>query len=268
MKELERYLNPVLNWGKQLQKITASRTVEVLTDTFAYPIYIEGIENLDATQNLRMEGNKILIFSNHLSWADPLVTMEVIRRNGFEEMAEMTTIIAGVKLQTQIARKFLGQAYDLIPIWSPFTEPKNQEEKDMRFQMYKDALRDGKQKLESGRLVLTYPETTRSRTQQLTIGQPGMTHYLNLVENTFVLPIGIYGTEKILPVGASLPDFHEANVIFGEPIEADEVVKMYKHIQNRQERKQLIMDYFMYRIAECLPESYHGVYAKEYAKAA
>jgi len=234
-----------------------------LIDIFAYPIYVEGTENLDTTKNLIMERKKIVMLSNHLSWADPPVTMAALKRNGFAEMAEMITTIAGVKLRTDIVRNFLGAAYDVIPIWSPFTEPKNQEEKEMRLQMYKDALRDAKQDLESGRILLAYPEATRSRTQKLAIGQPGITHYLTLVKNTFVLSIGIYGTEKILPVGALLPDVNKASVAFGEPIEVADVVKMFEHIKNREEKRQMIVNYFMYRIADCLPQKYRGVYANE-----
>jgi len=262
---LERYcIAPVSRWKQRLPRII----VEGLTDVFAYPIYVYGIENLDTTQKLTMEGKKIVMFSNHLSWADPPVTMAALKRNGFAEMAEMITTIAGVKLHTDPVRNFLGAPYDVIPIWSPFTEPKNQEEKEIRLQMHKKALRKAEETLKIGRHLLAYPEATRSRTQKLTIGQPGITHYLTLVENTFVLPIGIYGTEKILPVGTWLPNGNKASVTFGEPIEVASVEKMFEHIKNREERRRLIVDYFMYRIANCLPKNSQGVYERVYEHAA
>ncbi|MEK7534711.1 MAG: lysophospholipid acyltransferase family protein [Patescibacteria group bacterium] len=263
---LERYFGLTMpDWKKRLPRTI----IERLVDYFAYPLYVKGIENLDATQNLIMERKKIVMLSNHLSWADPPVTMAALKRNGFEEMAEMTTIIAGIKLHTDPVRNLLGAAYDVIPIWSPFTEPKNQEEKEIRFEMHKKALIKTEQTLETGRPLLTYPEATRSRTQELVVGRPEITHYLardlTKVENTFVVPTGIYGTEKILPVGALLPDVNSATVVFGEPIEVAMVVKMFKY-SPRETRRQLIMNYFMYRIADCLPEKYHGVYAKTYAQ--
>lgn len=262
-----------LHTSKPDQKKRILRTIERLVDHFAYPIYVKGIENLNTTQNLIMERKKIVMLSNHLSWADPPVTMVALKRNGFEEMAQMTTIIAGIKLQTDPVRNILGAAYDVIPVWSPFTEPKNQEEKEIRLEMHEKALIKVEQVLEAGHLLLTYPEATRSRTQELAVGRPEITHYLARklakVENTFVLPIGIYGTEKILPVGALLPDVNSATVVFGEPIEVAMVVKMFEY-SPRKTRRQLIINYFMYRIAECLPEKYRGVYSEQeiYAKQA
>lgn len=247
-----------------LKKRLPRKIVEGLVDHFAYPLYVKRIENLDTTQYLIREGKKIVMLSNHLSWADPPVTTETLKRNGFTEMAEMATIIAGIKLHTDPVRNLLGAAYDVIPVWSPFTEPKNQEEKEIRLEMHREALIKAEQALETGHHLLIYPEATRSRTQQLAVGRPEITHYLardlTKVENTFVLPIGIYGTEKILPVGALLPDVNSATVVFGEPIDVAKVVKMFEH-SPREIRRQLIMDYFMYRIADCLPKKYRGVYS-------
>lgn len=267
---LEKYcLTPMSSWQKRVPRIT----VENLVDYFAYPLYVKGIENLYVIQNLIMERKKIVMLSNHLSWADPPVTIVALKRNGFEEMAEMATIIAGIKLYKDPVRNFLGAAYDVIPVWSPFTEPKNQQEKEIRLEMHEKALVKAEHALEAGRLLLTYPEATRSKTQELAVGRPEITHYLGRkltkVENTFVLPIGIYGTERVLSVGALLPDVNSATVVFGEPIEVAKVVEMFEHSPSKT-RRQLIMDYFMYRIADCLPDKYRGVYSvpEIYAKQA
>lgn len=255
---VEKYsVNPILN--QQKAKLSKSLT-ELLTKNFANPLNVEGIENVRQTQELNARGKKIITISNHLSYADFPVTMAALKINGFDAIAENTTAIEGLRLGKDPVRRFLVSGYKRIIIWPQSVEPKNEDEGKKRFRMNFNALKEAKSKIENGWLQI-YLEGSRSRTQALERAMPESLHFITLAD--FLLPIGIYGTEKILPVGAWLPDVNKASVAFGEPIDVAKEVEKFKDIKNREERRQMIVNYFMSCIADCLPPKYRGVYANE-----
>lgn len=73
--------------------------------------------------------------------------------------------------------------------------------------------------LDDGRAVALYPEGTRSRDGRLYKGRTGVA-FLALQTGALVVPVGLIGTDKVMPVGAKKPSFkHRVTVRFGEPID-------------------------------------------------
>lgn len=82
-----------------------------------------------------------------------------------------------------------------------------------------DALDRQKEILASGAAVALHPEGTRSRDGRLYKGRTGIA-YLALETGAPVVPIGLIGTDKVMPVGAKMPSFRERVVVkFGEPLD-------------------------------------------------
>ena len=63
-----------------------------------------------------------------------------------------------------------------------------------------------------------YPEGTRSRDGRLYRGRTGVAH-LALTSGAPVVPVGLTGTEKIQPVGTTVPAAGRGHVRFGEPLQ-------------------------------------------------
>ncbi len=71
--------------------------------------------------------------------------------------------------------------------------------------------------LDRGGVVGIYPEGTRSRDGQLHRGHTGAAH-LSLVTGAPIVPMGVTGTDQILPAGARLVrPFRRATITLGEP---------------------------------------------------
>lgn len=85
-------------------------------------------------------------------------------------------------------------------------------------QAAQEALEQGKQILESGSAFAIYPEGTRSLDGRLYRGRTGVA-WLALTTGAQVVPVGLIGTNDLLPVGAKMPRRAAVTVRFGEPID-------------------------------------------------
>ena len=82
-----------------------------------------------------------------------------------------------------------------------------------------DALDQQRRLLEEGRTVALYPEGTRSLDGRLSKGRTGVA-FLALQTGAPVVPVGLIGTDKVMPVGAKVPSTSERiTVRFGQPLD-------------------------------------------------
>ncbi|HEX5858280.1 MAG TPA: lysophospholipid acyltransferase family protein [Microbacterium sp.] len=82
-----------------------------------------------------------------------------------------------------------------------------------------DALGQQRVLLESGSAVALYPEGTRSLDGRLYKGRTGVA-FLALETGAPVVPVGLIGTDEVMPVGAKMPSINKRiTVRFGEPLE-------------------------------------------------
>jgi 1-acyl-sn-glycerol-3-phosphate acyltransferase len=82
-----------------------------------------------------------------------------------------------------------------------------------------DALDQQRALLEEGSAVALYPEGTRSLDGRLYKGRTGVA-FLALQTGAPVVPVGLIGTDKVMPVGAKKPSMkHRVTVRFGEPLD-------------------------------------------------
>lgn len=82
-----------------------------------------------------------------------------------------------------------------------------------------DALDQQRRLLDEGLAVALYPEGTRSTDGRLYKGRTGVA-FLALQTGAPVVPVGLIGTDKVMPKGAKLPSMTQRiTVRFGDPID-------------------------------------------------
>lgn len=82
-----------------------------------------------------------------------------------------------------------------------------------------DALDQQRQLLDAGKAVALYPEGTRSLDGRLYKGRTGVA-FLALQTGAPVVPVGLIGTDAVMPVGRKLPSLTpRVTVRFGEPLD-------------------------------------------------
>jgi len=157
---------------------------------------VEGLDNIPRT-------GPVIVASNHLSFADSMVIPIVVPRKVVFLAKE--DYFTGTGIRGALMRGWF-EGIGMVPVDRDDT---------------KSALASLDVALEvlgRGEAFGIYPEGARSRDGRLYRGRTGVAH-LALCSGAPVVPVGLIGTERLQPVGSSLPRLARVTVRFGTPID-------------------------------------------------
>lgn len=196
--------------------------------------------NIENLENVKNVPTPVIFICNHLSNSDGLVLNRILKNFDI-------TFVAGVKLSSNAFTK-LG--IDIVK-----TTPVHPNSPD------KEGLKKIIKIVKGGNNVLIFPEGTRSRTGKMIKGKKGIV-LISKMCKVPIIPIGITGTEKLLPINMEgkmeLEEFHNAdiNVKFGSMFNLPDKFQT----ESKKEYDERSMDIIMNKIAELLPDEYKGEY--------
>jgi 1-acyl-sn-glycerol-3-phosphate acyltransferase len=163
-----------------------------------YRPVIEGAHNVP-------DSGPVILASNHLSFVDSLVIPLVApRRVAYLAKAEY---FSGTDVLGRL-RRALFTTLGAIPV-DRGTARSAQDSLDAAFAV-----------LAAGQAFGIYPEGTRSRDGRLYRGRTGVA-WLAFRSGAPVVPVGLIGTEGIMPVGSRFPRVRRVTIRFGEPLRFD-----------------------------------------------
>ena len=196
--------------------------------------WVKGIGNVPET------GGAILA-SNHLSVSDSIfMPAQLHRQVHFLAKKEYFT---GSGVKGWLTRKFF--------------EATNQLPMDRAGgQASLDSLRSGLEVLQEGKLLGIYPEGTRSPDGRLYRGKLGVAK-LALGARVPVVPVAMIGTDKVQPIGRTIPNIRRVGMIFGPPLDFSEY---YDRAGDRFVERQ-VTDQVMEAIRRLSGQEYVDVYA-------
>jgi 1-acyl-sn-glycerol-3-phosphate acyltransferase len=209
--------------------------VRPLARVFFNP-WVKGRGNVPAT------GGAVLA-SNHLSVSDSVFMPAVLDRQ-VHFLAKME-YFTGTGLKGWITKKFFV-AINQLPM------DRSGGAASMR------SLEAGLEALRAGKLLGIYPEGTRSPDGRLHRGKIGVAK-MALSAGVPVVPIAMIGTEKVQPIGRSIPSPGRVGVIFGEPLD-------FSHLADRKDEIAVlrqVTDEIMEAIRRLSGQEYVDVYAAD-----
>ena len=156
-------------------------------------------------ENIPPDG-PVILASNHLSFIDSIVIpLAVPRRVVFLAKAEYWE---GRSLAS-LPRRLFFRTFDAVPV---------QREQQRDAQASLDLAR---QVLARGDAFGIYPEGTRSRDGRLYRGRTGV-GWLSMAAGAPVVPVGLVGTDRVQPIGATVPRVHRVRISFGPPVRPED----------------------------------------------
>ncbi|WP_295012440.1 1-acyl-sn-glycerol-3-phosphate acyltransferase [uncultured Microbacterium sp.] len=158
---------------------------------------VEGRANVPKT-------GPVILASNHLSFIDSIaIPVSAPRRVHF---LAKSSYFEGTGAKGRLVANFM-RAVGAIPV------------RRGAGQAALDALDEQRRLLDEGLAVALYPEGTRSTDGRLYKGRTGAA-FLALQTGAPVVPVGVIGTDKAMPVGATLPKLGtRVTIRFGEPLD-------------------------------------------------
>jgi 1-acyl-sn-glycerol-3-phosphate acyltransferase len=200
-------------------------------------------------------GTPLVIFANHLSYSDANVVEVVLRRAGAGALADRLTAVAGPKVYSNVTRRFSSLCFGTVKV--PQSSERSSEDAVMNprdvARAARRAIQIAHERLTLGEALLIFAEGSRSRTGQMQPFLPGTARYLEL-PGTWILPIGISGTEKLFPIDGAALHPVPITMSIGRPMLASDL-----HERFRRDRR-MTMDCIGRAVADLLPPAYRGIY--------
>jgi len=219
--------------------------------------FLKPDSQLLGTEHLAHVGDgPVIIFANHLSYADANVIEVLLQRSGEVALANRLTAVAGPKVYSNRERRFSSLCFGTIKVPQSADVASDEAVLNPRevARAARRALEVARARRDAGDALLLFGEGTRSRTGGMQPMLTGVGRYLD-TGDTWVVPAGLVGPEQLFPVDGS--ELRPARVVlrFGCPIAAERL-----RTQARGDRR-IVMDAIGLAIAELVPPPYRGVYA-------
>lgn len=182
---------PVSRLGRRLLKSLHGLAYGSLLD-----VKVTGRENIPYNE-------QVIVISNHCSHLD----LGLVKHALSDYAPNLAALAASdYFFDTQYKRDFFEPFTNLIPV--------------DRSAAFEASLRHAEQAMREGKIVLVFPEGTRSPDGQLQEFKHGI-GYLQSKARLTVLPLYLRGTHKAMPKGSAIPTSRRLRAHIGQPLTAD-----------------------------------------------
>lgn len=194
----------------ECQKLARQWTREVLLTS-----EVHGVEHLRAAAT---RGPTLLV-SNHLSYFDTTATDAILAFGGHRDLADRLVAAAGPKVYQDGFRLVAASGLSTLPVpqSTSFSHTEKLSPRELARKVTESMAATG-QILEAGHILLLYPEGSRSRNGRFGPFLKGTHRYLSCVEPLFVVPMAIWGTERIMPVSEAKLHPGPVGIAFAPPL--------------------------------------------------
>jgi len=182
------------DWGRHDAHPLGRAMTWALFDPLLHPdSTLSGLEHLDAV----IDG-RTMIVCNHLSYVDPTSLWALMRREGRQDLADRLTAVAGPKVYEGEPMRLMGASANhsiKVAQSAQVATEAGLGPRDIA-RITRASLQLAAELMDAGRIVLIYPEGTRSRTGRLGPFLPGVGRWLAL-DGVRIVPLALAGPNRL-----------------------------------------------------------------------
>jgi 1-acyl-sn-glycerol-3-phosphate acyltransferase len=213
------------------------------------PVLLGG-ENIE-----RVAAAPVVIVANHLSYSDANAVDVILEQFGYRELSDRLAVVAGPKVYSDIRRRFSSLCFGTIKV--PQSSGRASDEATMPPRQLalaaRRSIQSARRRLARGEALLVFPEGTRSRSGSMQRFLPGVARYIQGTA-AWVLPLGIWGTETLFPMGEQALTTAPLTIHAGPPVRATSLIA-----RSGADRR-LMMDCVGFAVGTLIPKAYRGAY--------
>ena len=249
--DLHQRLTLERGWNYYPPDPLARRVHHALAERFLHPrSALIGADNL-AT----IDTSRVVLVSNHVSYADANVIEVLFHRAGFIALAGRLTALAGPKVFTSRERRFSSLCFGTIKVPQSAEVASGEAAMGARdvARAAREAIAVAHARLDAGDALIVFGEGTRSRTAAMQPLLPAATRYVD-APDIWITPVGLTGSESLFPVDTSTVRPATVTATVGTPLSAR---ALWTAVDGN---RRSMADALGLAIAELLPPDYRGVY--------
>jgi len=159
---------------------------------------LDGLEYLDQALAASDSGQRVMLICNHLSYADTICTRGLLQRSHRDEVMARLCPVAGPKVYLDPLRRMGVASSPSIRVAQSSQLASNAAEFSPRevALIARQCLADAGAQMDQGRIVLLYPEGTRSRSGHMGPFLKAVARWLT-IDGVLLLPLGQWGGEVV-----------------------------------------------------------------------
>jgi 1-acyl-sn-glycerol-3-phosphate acyltransferase len=199
----------------------------------------------------------VFVVANHLSYIDANVLDALFVEGGYRDVADKLTVLVGPKVYSLPVRRLASLCFGAIKM--PQSQSRASEDAIMPrrevARLAVQTLASVAERHRAGDHVLIFIEGTRSRSGAMQRVLAASARYF-VDEGATILPVGLWGSEHLVPLDSEKVTPAEVHARAGRPIAAAEL------FARAQGRRPVIADALGFLIADLLPPAYRGTYGE------
>ncbi|MBJ94619.1 MAG: hypothetical protein CMP23_09105 [Rickettsiales bacterium] len=159
---------------------------------------LSGLQHLDQAIAASDRGERVMLICNHLSYADTICTRGLIQRAGRNGIMQRLCPVAGPKVYIDPIRRMGVASSPSIRVAQSTQLTSNVADLSPRevAHIARHCLEDASKEMDRGRIILLYPEGTRSRSGHMGPFLRAVARWLT-IEGVLLLPLGQWGSEEV-----------------------------------------------------------------------
>jgi 1-acyl-sn-glycerol-3-phosphate acyltransferase len=215
-----------------------------------------GLEPSDALVFARRQ--PVFFIANHLSYIDANVLDALLDGAGHAEVANGLTVLAGPKVFAKPIRRMASLCFGAIKMPQSQSTASGEAVMPRRevARLAQETLLTVEERRRKGDHLLVFVEGTRSRTAAMSRVLPAAARYFE-AEGTQIVPIGLWGTERLMRLETETVTPSEVHARVGRAIDAGRL------FERANGKRPVVADVLGYLIADLLPAEYRGEYASD-----